>query len=91
MRGIADWLASIGLGEYAECFAENAIDISVLPDLTDQDLKDLGVKLGDRRKLLRAVSELNRPAHAPAEAGSRLAPRGEAERRQLTIRSPRPP
>jgi class 3 adenylate cyclase/tetratricopeptide (TPR) repeat protein len=85
MRGIADWLASIGLGEYAECFAENAIDISVLPDLTDQDLKDLGIKLGDRRKLLRAVSDLNRPAHAPAEAGGKLAPRGEAERRQLTI------
>ena len=46
MRGIAEWLASIGLGEYAQRFADNAIDLSVLRDLTEQDLKDLGVLLG---------------------------------------------
>ena len=55
MTGIAEWLASLGLGEYAQCFAENAIDLSVVPDLTEQDLKDLGVFLGHRRKMLRAI------------------------------------
>src|SRR3974377_1081539 len=84
MRDIAEWLASIGLEEYAERFSENAIDLAVLPDLSEQDLKDLGVKLGHRRKLLRAISEL---AHAapPAEAARKPGQREEAERRQLTI------
>jgi hypothetical protein len=51
MRGIAEWLASIGLGEYAQRFVENAIDLSVVFDLTEQDLKDLGIqKVGHRRK-----------------------------------------
>src|SRR6516162_4419892 len=59
MKGVAEWLASIGLGEYAQRFADNAIDLSVLRDLTDQDLKDLGVLLGHRRKILRAIAELD--------------------------------
>ncbi len=46
MKGIAEWLASIGLSEYAQRFADNAIDLSVIRDLTEQDLKDLGVLLG---------------------------------------------
>jgi hypothetical protein len=45
MKGIAEWLASIGLSEYAQRFVDNAIDLSVVPDLTEQDLKDLGVLL----------------------------------------------
>ena len=56
MQSIADWLQSLDMSEYAERFIENRIDVSVLPDLTDQDLKDLGVVLGDRRKMLRAIS-----------------------------------
>ena len=59
MRDIAEWLASIGLGEYAQRFAENAIDLSVVRDLTEQDLKDLGILLGHRRKILRAIAELD--------------------------------
>jgi SAM domain (Sterile alpha motif) len=54
MRAIAEWLASIGLEKYAQRFAENAIDFSVVSDLTEQDLKELGVPLGHRRKMLRA-------------------------------------
>ena len=61
MTGIAEWLASIGLGEYSQCFAENAIDLSVVPDLTEQDLKDLGVFLGHRRKMLRAIADMKGP------------------------------
>ena len=59
MRQIADWLEKLGMSEYAQRFAENRIDFSVLPDLTDQDLKDLGVVLGDRRKMLRAIAKLD--------------------------------
>jgi hypothetical protein len=43
MKGIAEWLASIGLSEYAQRFADNAIDVSVVRDLRDQD-KDVGVR-----------------------------------------------
>jgi SAM domain (Sterile alpha motif) len=49
MKPIAEWLSSLGLSEYADRFVENRIDLSILRDLTDQDLKDLGVVLGDRR------------------------------------------
>jgi SAM domain (Sterile alpha motif) len=46
MQKIADWLKQLDLGEYAQRFAENGIDLGVLPDLTEQDLKDLGVLVG---------------------------------------------
>jgi len=71
MQQIADWLKTLGMSEYAQRFAENGIDFSVLPDLTEQDLKDLGVLLGHRRKILRAIAEL---ASAPAPAAAALAP-----------------
>jgi class 3 adenylate cyclase/predicted ATPase len=59
MQQIADWLEKLGMSEYAQRFAENRIDFSVLPDLTDQHLKDLGLPLGDRLKMLRAIRELS--------------------------------
>ena len=68
MQQIADWLEKLGMSEYAERFAENDIDFSVLPDLTDQDLKELGVSLGHRRKMLRAIAELAMTRMAPAAA-----------------------
>ena len=46
MQQIGDWLEKLGMSEYAERFAENEIDVSVLPHLTDQDLRDIGVALG---------------------------------------------
>ena len=72
MQQIADWLEKLGMSEYAQRFAENRIDFSVLGELTDQDLKELGVLLGDRRKMLRAIADIdgidkNAPA-APAKA-----------------------
>ena len=58
---ISEWLASLGMSEYAERFADNRIDdVSVLRELTDQDLKDIGVPLGHRRKMLRAIGETGR-------------------------------
>ena len=53
MQQVADWLQKLGLGQYAQRFAENDINFAILFDLTDQDLKDLGVaSLGHRRLLL---------------------------------------
>ena len=85
MKGIAEWLASIGLGEYAQRFAENAIDLSVVRDLTEQDLKDLGVLLGHRRKILRALLELEGAAPAPTVTAAEPVLRDKAERRHLTV------
>ena len=61
MQQIADWLKKLGMSEYAARFAENDIDTSVLRDLTDQDLKELGVSLGHRRKMLRRLRSLPVP------------------------------
>jgi class 3 adenylate cyclase/tetratricopeptide (TPR) repeat protein len=85
MRGIAEWLASLGLEKYAQRFAENAIDLSVLRDLTERDLKDLGVLLGHRRKILRAIADLDKVAAAPIQTATEPARRDEAERRHLTV------
>ena len=60
MQQIGDWLKELGLSEYSQRFVENDIDVSVLPHLTDQDLKELGVSLGHRRKMLAAIPELAR-------------------------------
>ena len=80
MQQIADWLEKLGLGQYALRFAENGIDFSVLPELTDQDLDRLGVLLGHRRKMLRVIAELNQ-----AELVAEPPRRHDAERRHLTV------
>ena len=82
MLEIADWLKKLGMSEYAARFVENRIDFSVLRDLTDQDLKDLGVVLGDRRKLLRAIDGLRWAAQLPRRPCRR---QDTAERRQVTV------
>src|SRR6516225_4427144 len=85
MKGITEWLASIGLSEYAQRFADNAIDLSVVRDLTEQDLKDLGVLLGHRRRILRAIVELDGGAPSPTETAIEPALRDRAQRRHLTL------
>ena len=80
MQQITDWLEKLGLGQYALRFAENGIDLGVLPELTDQDFDRLGVLLGHRRKILRAIVELNQ-----AELVAEPARRRDAERRHLTV------
>src|SRR5580692_9091720 len=86
MQPIADWLAKLSMSEYAERFEANRIDVSVLPDLTDLDLEKLGVLLGDRRKILRAIRELAQPLSRSAQDPAPAEPtRDEAERRQLTV------
>lgn len=86
MTGVTEWLTSIGLSEYAQRFAENGIDLSVVRDLTDHDLKDLGVLLGHRRKILRAISELDEPDRSQAATSAAEPGRpDQAERRHLTV------
>jgi len=75
----------MGLSEYAQRFSDNAIELSVIRDLTEQDLKDLGVLLGHRRKILRAIAELDGLAPSPIERATAPPVRVEAERRHLTV------
>ncbi len=86
-RDIGAWLEGLGLGRYADAFGENEIDLDALPYITEDDLKDIGVALGARRKLLAAIAELEPATEQSSEdevAGDR--PSGvEAERRQLTV------
>jgi class 3 adenylate cyclase/tetratricopeptide (TPR) repeat protein len=85
MPRIEEWLGQLGLGRYAAVFAENDIDFDVLPDLTEEDLAALGVSLGHRRKLLRAIAALAEagPEHAPTPAAERQG--AGPERRHLTV------
>jgi class 3 adenylate cyclase/tetratricopeptide (TPR) repeat protein len=86
MQQIADWLRKLGMSEYAERFAENDIEIDILPELTDHDLEGLGISLGHRRRILRAIRELGAPVPAPQTAAAvSPIPHDGAERRQLTV------
>ena len=67
MQQIADWLSRLGLGQYAQRFADNDIDASILRDLTNEDLEKIGVSLGHRKRMLRAIAELD---EAPCALGS---------------------
>ena len=80
---VAGWLDKIGLAEYAPIFAAHAIDREILADLNDRDLQDLGVPLGHRKRLLKAIAALTAADETPLPraAGART----QAERRQLTV------
>ncbi len=83
---IDGWLRGIGLGQYAQTFRDNAIDADVLADLTDEHLRELGLPLGARLKLLRAVAALGPRQQTPAAPEvAPTAPRTDAERRQVTV------
>lgn len=90
---VGRWLGELGFGKYAETFAANDVDFDVLPDLDEADLERLGLSLGHRKRLLRAIADL--PAAGDASIGtaeqvaSKTAlqehPATDAERRQLTV------
>jgi class 3 adenylate cyclase/predicted ATPase len=80
---ITTWLDGIGLAQYATVFAENAIDFEILPDVTEADLEKLGVALGHRKRILKAIAALSGGSLAPA-ASAPLA-QSKAERRQVTV------
>ncbi len=84
MSAVTEWLAALGLSEYAPRFSENKIDIGVLQDLTDQDLKDLDIPLGHRRKILRSIAQLD-SASLIGFATTEPAQHDKVEKRQLTV------
>ncbi|SEE05561.1 SAM domain (Sterile alpha motif) [Rhizobiales bacterium GAS191] len=82
---VGDWLRGLGLSQYEATFRESEIDADVLPDLTEIDLERLGVPLGHRKRLLKAIASLGAPENMTA-APTTLRPRPDAaERRQLTV------
>ena len=84
MQQVVDWLEKLGLGQYAQRFAENDIDFALLTKLTDADLKELGVtSLGHRKKLLEAIAERKPAAPSPTPAQPKV--QDAAERRQVTV------
>ena len=89
INNVEHWLQQIGLEDYIPVFASEQIDYEVLADLTDTDLKELGIPLGPRKKLSRAIAELNLDEPAAAEPGDKTtaapAESSDAERRHLTV------
>jgi class 3 adenylate cyclase/tetratricopeptide (TPR) repeat protein len=80
---VAEWLQGLGLARYEQAFRDADIDGEVLADLDDADLEKLGVSLGHRKKLLKAIAALKAPGGAAAEGGA--AAQVEGERRQVTV------
>jgi class 3 adenylate cyclase len=80
---MAEWLRSHGLEQYAQTFAQNHIEFAVLPDLTEDDLEKLGVSLGHRKKLLKAIDALK--TRGTAEVSNFGIQHREAEFRQITV------
>lgn len=91
MTDVARWLAGLGLEQYADAFAENDIDIDVVTELTDHDLKSIGISLGHRRKILRGIKELSlalQPLAREAPSNGQDPPAKlieQGERRHLTV------
>jgi hypothetical protein len=83
---VGDWLRSLGLSQYEAEFRRNDIDAEVLLELTDIDLEKIGVSLGHRKRLLKAIVALGSASSAPVVPPAPT-PSGEdaAERRQLTV------
>jgi len=88
---VETWLKELGLEQYAEAFAENGVDLVLLTELINEDLKDLGVeRLADRKTILKAIEEMGPEAEAedlaaPASQADEARPEAVAERRQLTV------
>src|SRR6516162_1460592 len=87
---VGGWLRSLGLGQYEALFRASDIDDDILPELTEVDLEKLGVSLGHRKRLLRAISGLAAAGTLAAtlaapSASTGATPHDAAERRQLTV------
>ena len=81
MSELRDWLSRHGFEQYAEIFEANDIDLDILPELSERDLEQLGVSMGNRRRLHKALAERDTEPAGPSAVN---AP-GEAERRQVTV------
>jgi class 3 adenylate cyclase/predicted ATPase len=87
MNGLIAWLERLGMGQHAQVMADNDIDLDVLPHLSDEDLKELGLSLGHRRKLLVALRDEATAAEGPALARPEQPDNTseDADRRQITV------
>ena len=85
MSAVRQWLETLALGRYAELFESHRIELDILPDLTDQDLEKLGIPLGDRKRLLRAVAARAAAAEPSPDPGPAPPPAATVERRQVTV------
>ena len=94
MSAIGAWLEDLGLGQYADAFERNAVELEVLPDQTDEDLRNFGVNAaGDRVRLRMAIAAVSEPAELEESAGgssssdraSAKEAMPEAKRRQITV------
>jgi class 3 adenylate cyclase len=83
---VAAWLRDLGLGQYEGRFRENEIEADILPELTEADLEKLGLPLGPRKRILKAIANLGDEDKAPRRTSlGRPSPDDAAERRQLTV------
>ena len=85
---VSGWLEKLGLGKYAGAFVENEIDLDVVGELDDGDLEKLGLPMGPRKRLLRAIADLDAEASSPEPAATQaatVAKPGDGERRHLTV------
>ena len=82
---LGDWLRGLGLGQYEDVFLRNEIDGSVLPDLTEGDFEKLGVPMGHRKRLLKAIANLDTTKPTQPESHAPSTSTDTAERRQLTV------
>src|SRR3984893_18279598 len=84
---LGDWLRSVGLEQYETVFRENAIDETILHDLTENHLREIGVPLGARLKLLKAIAALSARTSAtdPSVAVAPTRPIDDVERRHVTV------
>jgi class 3 adenylate cyclase len=81
---VGDWRRSLGLAQYETAFRQNDIDVGVLGELTESDLAQLGLSLGHRKRVSKAIAELG-AARTPATPANAASSADAAERRQLTV------
>ena len=91
-KSVEDWLKTAGVGEHAQTFADNQIDLEAARDLNEDDLRELGIPMGPRKKLLRAIAALSShdsthepESIGPPESQTREVTETPAERRQVTV------
>ena len=86
---IGAWLRGLGLERYEQAFQQGEIDAEILPELTDEDLRELGIPLGPRKKLLKAIADTRGQradgARATLPGATKAAAVPDGERRQVTI------
>jgi hypothetical protein len=82
---LRNWLEAHELASLHDLFIANDVDLNILPELTDADLRELGLSLGQRRRLMKALREAPSQDASPDPKSEESSPSNRAERRQLTV------